>query len=238
VLGASLRLPLVLRELDNYVAAGSETVVYGEGAIAELSGLALDQLRNMRVSVHDADVTDRSLLQSLEITRFDHVLLLSELSGRTQEMADARTTVTLLYLRDIANRAGKHVSMTSEILEIQSRDLATVAEADDFIVSNTLVSLMLSQVAENPHLVHVFDELFSAGGYELYVKPIADYVRPGEMSFATVCEAALRRSEVAIGYRQSRSARDAKGYGVVVNPPKRAKVRFESTDQVIVLAES
>ena len=54
-----------------------------------------------------------------------------------------------------------------------------MAEADDFIVSNTLVSLMVSQVAENEHLVKVFDELFSAGGCEIYLKPATDYVRAG-----------------------------------------------------------
>ncbi len=238
VLGASQRLPLVLRELDSYVAAGSETIVHGEHATQTLAALDAAQLANMTISVVDSDVTDRSLLESLDITRFDHVLILSELENRTQEMADARTTITLLYLRDIAQRAGKRVPMTSEILDIQSRDLASVAEADDFIVSNSLVSLLISQLSENPHLVHVFEELFSSKGHELYVKPMSDYVDGGDATFATVCEAAMRRNEIAIGYRLAKSARDpAAAYGVRVNPPKRDKVKFSSTDHVIVLAE-
>jgi ion channel POLLUX/CASTOR len=180
----------------------------------------------------------RDLLESLEITNFDHILVLSELNDRSQEMADARTTITLLFLRDIAGRAGKRVPMTSEILEIQSRDLAAVAEADDFIVSNSLVSLMISQLAENPHLVHVFEELFSSSGHELYVKPMADYLNPGEATYGTLCEAALRRNEIAIGYRLAKFARDASAaYGVKVNPSKREKLRFAADDKVIVLAE-
>jgi hypothetical protein len=238
VLGASQRLPLVLRELDNYVAPDSETIVHGEHATHNLAALDATQLTNMRLSVVDSDVTDRSLLESLDITRFDHVLILSELENRTQEMADARTTITLLYLRDIASRAGKRVPMTSEILDIQSRDLASVAEADDFIVSNSLVSLLISQLAENPHLVRVFEELFSSKGHELYVKPMSEYVTAGDATFATVCEAAMRRNEIAIGYRLANAARDpAAAYGVRVNPPKREKVAFSSSDHVIVLAE-
>ena len=239
VVGASRRLPLVLKELDTYVAPGSETIVHGENAVEHLSTLDLSQLTNMRVSVADADSTDRSVLEALDITQFDHILILSELENRTQEMADARTTITLLYLRDIARRAGKRVPMTSEILDIQSRDLASVAEADDFIVSNSLVSLMISQLAENPHLVHVFEELFSSKGHELYVKPMAEYIEAGDTTYATVCEAAMRRNEIAIGYRLAKSARDpAAAYGVRVNPPKRAKVAFTAADHVIVLAES
>ena len=238
VLGASRRLPLVLRELDTYVAPGSETIVHGENAKAALAALDVATLANMKVTVADGDVTDRDLLESLDITQFDHILLLSEGIDRTQEMADARTTITLLFLRDIAQRAGKRVPMTSEILEIQSRDLAAVAEADDFIVSNSLVSLMISQLAENPHLVHVFDELFSSKGYELYVKPMSEYLHAGDATFGTLCEAAMQRKEIAIGYRLAKSARDPRAaYGVKVNPPKREKVRFAAEDHVIVLAE-
>jgi hypothetical protein len=238
VLGASRRLPLVLRELDSYVAPGSETIVHGENARATLATLDLATLANMKVTVEDSDVTERDLLESLDITQFDHILLLSELNDRTQEMADARTTITLLFLRDITQRAGKRVPMTSEILEIQSRDLAAVSEADDFIVSNSLVSLMMSQLAENPHLVHVFDELFSSKGYELYVKPLSEYLDAGAATYATLCEAALRRKEIAIGYRLAKLARDpSAAYGVKVNPPKREQVRFTHDDHVIVLAE-
>jgi len=238
VLGASRRLPLVLRELDSYVAPGSETIVHGENALATLATLDLAALANMKITVEDSDVTDRDLLESLDITQFDHILLLSELNDRTQEMADARTTITLLFLRDITQRAGKRVPMTSEILEIQSRDLAAVSEADDFIVSNSLVSLMMSQLAENPHLVHVFDELFSSKGYELYVKPLSEYLDAGAATYATLCEAALRRKEIAIGYRLAKLARDpSAAYGVKVNPPKREQVRFTHDDHVIVLAE-
>jgi hypothetical protein len=193
----------------------------------------------MTISTKVGDVTDRGVLESLDPASFDHVLVLSETTGRTQEMADARTTVALLHLRDIARIAGKKVPITSEILEIDNRDLATVSEADDFIVSNTLVSLMMSQVAENRHLVKLFDELFSAEGHEIYLKPATDYVEPGERSFAVACEAALQRNQIAIGYRLGASAGDANAaYGVVINPPKRERVKLGPADKLIVIAES
>jgi voltage-gated potassium channel Kch len=236
VLGASRRLPRVLTELDAYVAPGSTTLVVGE--LAPPDGLA-DQLRHTQLTAQVGDVTQRATLDALDITSFDHILLLSETTERTQDMADARTTVTLLHLRDIERQRGKKVPITSEILDIQNRELATVAEADDFIVSNTLVSLMVSQVAENRHLVEVFDELFTAGGCELYLKPATDYVKPGDHPFALLSEAALRRGEIAIGYRRAKLARDpAAAFGIVVNPAKRAHVTIASGDSVIVIAES
>jgi Castor and Pollux protein voltage-gated ion channel component len=232
VLGAGARIAMVLHELDAYVAPGSETVVVAE-AIPELPKLA-----NMKVSARTGDLTDRSVLDALEVPGFDHVLVLSETANRTQEMADARTTVTLLHLRDIERLAGKKVPITSEILDIGNRELASVSEADDFIVSNTLVSLMVSQIAENRHLVRVFDELFAPEGHEIYLKPATDYVRAGEHAFGVVCEAALRRGEIAIGYRIAARAGDADAqFGVAINPPKSRYVSLGSGDKLIVLAE-
>jgi voltage-gated potassium channel Kch len=206
VLGTSPRLPSVLRELDGYVTAGSEAVVYGEHGATMLGDMKLDTLRNLRVAVADGDVTDRGVLESLDVTSFDHVLLLSETVNRTQETADARTTVTLLHLRDLERKTGKRVPITSEILDIQNRELATVAEADDFIVSNTLVSLMVSQIAENPHLVPVFDELFSAGGFEL-LKPVAASPSPRPRSERSAAALRATRSRSATSSRSSRRTR-------------------------------
>jgi hypothetical protein len=239
VLGASARLPVVLRELDAYAADGSETTVLGEGdptaIVAEIDG----ELQHMKLTAYAGDITDRGVLEGIGLSSFDHVIVLSETEGRTQEMADARTTVALLYLRDIQRDAAVKVPITSEILEIQNRALASVAEPNDFIVSNTLISLLVSQVAENPHLMGVFDKLFTSEGYELYLRPATDYVQAGDLPFAAVSEAALRRQEIAVGYRLAAGARDAAtGFGVVLNPGKRSRVTLGGQDKVIVLAEN
>ncbi len=238
VLGASPRLSLVLTELDAYVAVGSETIVVGERPWIDAAETA-PKTSNMQVSRQARDVTRRELLDELDITAFDHILVLSETTGRTQELADARTMITLLHLRDILRRSGKNVPITSEILAIENRDLATIAQADDFIVSNTLVSLLMSQVAENRHLVRVFDDLFSAGGHEIYLKPASAYVATEvELPFSAIVEAALRRGEVALGVRVAADAQnESKAFGVVINPAKRAQMRLAAADRIIVLAD-
>nr|WP_269328816.1 hypothetical protein [Kineosporia babensis] len=236
ILGMSSRLPVVLRELDAYVAPGSQTHVVGEADPSVVLDDVAGQLQNLEVSAQVGDITDRGVLDSLNVPSFTNVLVLSETEGRTQEMTDARTTVALLNLRDM-ERHTDSIPTTSEILEIQSRNLARVAEPDDFIVSNMLVSLMVSQVAENPYLVAVFDELFTAQGHELYLKPAADYVEPGEMPFGVVSEAARRRTEIAVGYRLARNAHDQdQAFGVVLNPTKSTAVELGDDDRIIVLS--
>jgi voltage-gated potassium channel Kch len=239
ILGVSARLPIVLRELDAYAADGSETTVLGEGDPAAILAEVDGELRHLKLTVQAGDVTDRGVLESVGVATFDQVIVLSETAGRTHEMADARTTVTLLYLRDLQKNEPVKVPITSEILSIQNRSLAAVAEPDDFIVSNTLISLLVSQVAENPHLMGVFDQLFTSAGHELYLRPATDYVRAGDLPFAAVSEAALRRGEIAIGYRLAATSRDsAKGFGVVLNPSKRARVTLGTADKIVVLADN
>jgi hypothetical protein len=147
--------------------------------------------------------------------------------------------VTLLHLRDIAAIVGHPFTITSEMTDVRNRWLAEVTRADDFIVSDRLISLLLTQVAENKQLNAVFADLFDAAGSEVYLRPVGDYVATGRpVTVATIVEAARRLDEVAIGYRiRSESGDATRAYGVHVNPPKSAAITFEDSDRVIVLAE-
>jgi hypothetical protein len=125
------------------------------------------------------------------------------------------------------------------MLDLHNRELAEVTKADDFIVSDKLISLLMTQVSENKYLMRVFEILFDAEGSEIYLKPVSRYLKPGaEVDFYTVLESAKRKGETAIGYRISSEAFDSKkSYGVRVNPVKTEKIKFSIGDKIIVLAE-
>jgi len=127
----------------------------------------------------------------------------------------------------------------SEILDVADRDLATVAEPDDIVVSEQVLSYLLAQISENRDLSEVFDELLQAQGSEVYTRPVEHYVRRnGEIGFATLVEAAARRGETAFGYRVAAESRSAdSGFGVHLNPRKSTRFRGEPGDRLIVLAE-
>jgi hypothetical protein len=148
--------------------------------------------------------------------------------------------ITLLHLRDIAERTGQNLSIVSEMLDIRNRDLAEVTKADDFIVSDKLIGLMLAQISENKELTAVFGDLFDPDGSEIYLKPIEDYVAVEQpVGFYTVVESARQRGETALGYRRHAEANSAeRDYGVKVNPRKSDMLTFTPGDSVIVLSAS
>lgn len=234
ILGWNKRGGVIVRELDNYVASGSETLI-----VANVQP-DLPRGKNQKVKFRKGDTTDRQILQALDIPSYDHIIVLSYSDVLAVQDADAQTLITLLHLRDIAERAGKDFSIVSEMLDVRNRELAEVTRADDFIVSDQLVSLLLAQISENKYLSPVFADLFDPEGAEIYLKPVDNYVRVGQpVNFYTIVEAARHRSEIPIGYRLKRDAYNpAKSYGVVINPDKSNKVTFESGDKVIVLAEN
>ena len=241
VLGWNLRTPGVILALDRYTAPGSRLTVLAEGpgiadAIAALDG----RLERLQLDYRPADTTDRDVLDAVTAEGYDHVVVMSYADLLDEQRADARTLVSLLHLRDIEAQRGESYTIVSEVLDVRNRALAQVTRADDFIVSGKLVSLAMSQLAENPGLQDVLDDLFDEQGSEIYLKPAGDYVELGEpVDFYSVVESARRRGEVAFGYRLYEAANDSvRNYGVAINPDKTASVVFGGDDKVIVLAEN
>jgi hypothetical protein len=126
------------------------------------------------------------------------------------------------------------------MLDSRNRTLAEVTKADDFIVSDNLISLFLAQLflrtrtwpASSPTIL-------SSEGSEIYLKPITNYIRPGTpVTFHTVIESARRQGQIPIGYRIAAQSGDAgAAYGIVVNPKKSASITFAPEDRLVVLSE-
>ena len=240
ILGWNRSGTTIVHELDNYVPKGSQVTVVADVYNIEKQIRAQGgKLVNQKLTVLEGETTDRDLLDSLNVQEYDHVIVLAYSTLESQE-ADAKTLVTLLHLRDMAEKDETPFSIVSEMLDLRNRELAEAAQVDDFIVSEHLVSLMMSQLSENAELFDVFTDIFDPEGAEIYLKPIADYVAVGQpVNFYTVVEAAKARGETAIGYRITAETNDAgKSYGVHTNPKKSQTMTFTGQDKVIVIAEN
>ena len=240
LMGWNWKAPAILRELDNYVPKGSSITVVatGEGIEPKLAQIS-SEMKNQNLVFKEGDITDRKVLESLDLQSFDHIILLCYSDELDVQKADARTMITLLHLRDIAEKKEVDFSIVSEMLDIRNRNLAEVSQADDFIVSDKLISLMMAQVSENKKLNSVFQDIFDPEGSEIYLKPVTEYIEPEKpVNFYTVVESAKIRDETAIGYRLAADSRDPSlAYGVHLNPDKSVKVIFSPHDKVIVLAD-
>ncbi|MET8795112.1 hypothetical protein ABZV91_01410 [Nocardia sp. NPDC004568] len=235
LIGWNSRGPRILGLLDEYVAPGSVLdIASPHPPPEEVTG---SPRANVTVGYRHCEPTSRRSLEALNPGSYQHVVVLTD-DTLDEHHADDRTLVTLLHLRDIEVRLGDPYSIVTEMNDDANREIAQVTKADDFIVSSKLISLLLTQLAENRHLHAVFTDLFDPSGSEIYLKPAPDYVTTErEINFATLVHAARLRGEAAIGYRLHRHAGRPPAYGVTLNPPKDTTITLSALDSVIVVAE-
>ena len=227
----------MISELDAYVAAGSELVVLAEVEVpqrlADLSARGVDPA-NLRLTHVVGNPILRRDLASVGVESFDSVLILAgERWERSGEDSDSRSLVSLLLVRAMQEQRGTHDSvLISEICDPRTKRLVSVARASDYVVSDELVSMALSHVAERRELRAVWDDLFDAEGVELYLRPIEHYVVPGEsLSWAALAERARRHDETALGYREAGVVE------AVLNPAHDTRRSWAAGEQLVVIAQ-
>ncbi len=240
ILGWNQRGSTLIRELDSYVEQGSEILVVSEFDKPERIQAEIETLNlKQEVKIERASTSSKSVLEKLNIPSFDNVILMSYPLEDIQE-SDAKTLITLLHIRDIIDKSGKKMNIVSEMCDHKNRKLAEATKADDFIISDDLISQMLTQLSEDVRLKKVLDDLFDANGSEIYLKKAENYIKLlMPVNFYTILESASQKNETAVGYRIGKYAQLSEhNYGIVMNPKKDEEIVFEQGDKIIVIAEN
>ncbi|MBK6820786.1 MAG: potassium transporter TrkA [Bacteroidetes bacterium] len=230
----------IIQELDNYVSKGSGLKIVADLSDDDIANIETmhGQISNMELTYMKGEISDKKTLESLNVGNYSNIIVLSYKYLEVQE-SDAKTLICLLHLRNICEQFDKNFNIVTEMLDLKNRELGVVAKADDFIVGDNLISLLLSQLSENRTLKKVYDELFKSEGSEIYLKPASRYIQTGlEVDFYNIVANAAALNETAIGYRYTAMSDDMdQNFGVKINPNKTSKVTFSADDFVIVLSE-
>lgn len=241
MLGWNRRAPLVVGQLRRTARPGSALDVVTDRAVPlprspEREPEAAPGSR-LAVRFRSAALSRPETLLGLDLTPYDGLVVLGPDPGDGPDRPDDWTLVTLLALRLLEERTGgRELRVVSELTDDRNRPLAPVNPGSDVIVSGELTGLLMAQIAQNRHLVAVFDELFSADGSMICLRPAGTYVRPGgEATFATVVAAARDRGECAIGYRSHDRRTTPPDHGVRLNPHKGERRLWSTEDQVVVI---
>ncbi len=240
VLGWNDLGPLILRELDRYVAPGSKAKIALDRELVGVGATELaHELTNLSVQFEDAGKDHDDVDRLLREDGYANVMILCYRHGVTEAQADARALMTLLQTLQTSERLDRSVHVITELLDVRDVRLAPQTTADHFVVSERLSSLLLVQLSENMELLGVFTDLFDAEGAEIYLRPASHYLVPGEtVQFSSLVEAGGRREEVVLGYRIASLAHsEEESFGVFLNPPKSSSLTLGLDDSLIVLAE-
>lgn len=247
IIGVEQLLDAVLAEYSNYLPAGSSIhVVDNVGSYSSVvTEKTLEKLtgKSIEVEVSDIDVSQkRPINKLLDDFSPDCVLLLADEEANNADAEDERIMRILIYLREYRSRKGKDYSITCEMLQSKNKALAVATEPDDFIISRQFSALMMSQISYNEDMAHLFENLLSSNGFEIYMKPASWYVSTSvPLDLISVSRTVAERGETFIGVRLKV---DGHYQVAVLNPAKYnpnntlKEYIFSNDDYLVVLAEN
>ena len=232
ILGFNDSLPLIIRELSDFLPDGSKLVIAND-TLPEDAQEKAASFEKAQISIVQDDIFDRKVLESLLTPETENILLLSDGSVSDEE-ADARNLLLLLQLRDISDRRHADYNITSEMNSSENQRLMQVAQVNDFVVGSSITNLIMTQIAENRHLTGLFNTLLTSEGSELYMKSVRRYVKTGiTVSFYEVTEIVKGYNEIFVGYRRMSDGE----MQIITNPDKAGSMVFEPDDYLIVIAD-
>ena len=226
-LGAQL-----IAALGNTAAPGSSAEVIYDTALFEPSELPAGRESGLKTTLTPTtSVSWREGVADL-IGDITSIVLLGYRRGMTIEEADSRTLLNLMLLRsDLRARGGIAPRIIVELLDADNVDLARVTGADDYVVSDAVISRLMAQLAEQPERGPVLRSLYAGDGSSLHLIPAEGIGLGRDVRFDTIVAAAYTYGLLALGWRSA----DERGGKVVLNPDNDEQVRLLDGDQIVVI---
>ena len=234
VLGWSRKAPALLRELGRFGKDAFEVDVVSsmpvkareEDLAQYVSSGTLPRVRHI-----EAGFSSPGSIEGLKPERYHNIIsLASEMLGE-KEHADAISVATALRLRGLLSERDPRPDVMVELLDRENLNLFHGGD-EDVLVSSTVVSYVVSQVALRRELARIFWELTRPWGGQVLMRPAETYLETsGPVQFCAIQRKAAGYGEIALGFRRP-SERE---HGPTLNPDRNSEWCIESGDEVIVL---
>jgi len=249
IIGWNSKTPICLQEYAKYVVDGSEVNLVTHKLTSEIQ-TKFDEIRkdypqvSMEIRQINVDVVEE--LKTLELYKYNSISILAS-KGKSSEEIDAKTLTTLLEIRQIfqeyKEETGNPITteLVVELADSEETDLVIKAGVQDFLLSNQFVSKILAQVSQDPGVMLVYRDLFSAEGSEMYIKPIELFFpaeKISKLSFADCVFAAQSRDEICLGVKIASQAKDRdNNFGIYLAPSLDTEFSLTFADELITIAE-
>ncbi len=245
ILGWHSVAEIFIRESSDYLTEGTKFDILfkspDEMLRAKINGI-IEQFPDFEINLVDSDPLKLENLESVNPFSYDNVIILSQSTEQKKaDKIDSDTLIILLLLRNIKSKTeGAATKIITQVLNSENQEIITQTDVDDFIISNKLITMILAQLSEEPLIKHLYDDLFSEDGSEIYVKPADLYFEnfPMELTFGDLIGIADKRDEICLGIRIGKDSKNANSnFGVTLNLAKDKSLVINEDDFLVVLSE-
>lgn len=164
---------------------------------------------------------------------FDVILIVGYDDVTSEEVSDTNSLLLNFYVRSILDRQ-KNNKPTRIIIQLNDgtkEELIPKNKYNELIVSDTLSALMISQLADNPKLWTVFEELFSFKGLKINMSTIFKYLDTKDIKSIKVIDLillALEKNQIFIGYILQDKLH--------LNPPKSKEIIIDLSLEIVYIS--
>ena len=241
ILGWGSKLPVLLNEFDSYQQEVFEIDLMSRKTVQERQRiLKLFGKETSRTSLRhiEGDYTSATHLQNVHLAEYSNVVFLASDWMASEAESDARTILGYQLLRNELMKLSPsdRPQILIELMDPENEPLFLDYQGE-VLVSPVIVSHMMSHITLRPELRLIFENLFTAGGAEIYFHPPSAYFgsEPGTIRFADLQEELARHGFTALGiFRPAGSPGDKKDL-LLLNPEKTLSWQFQTEDEIVVL---
>lgn len=205
-------------------------------------------------SVVRAETTDFEIIKKYYSGNLFSIIILGYDTTKNIQERDADTILTLLHLNNIETEIIKgktkrqileDQNTVAEIYHEKNRKIVALSNTCDYIISENILSSIMTQISEQPLIMGVYDEIFDSDGVEIYLRDIDkyfDFPKNNEIenqsvinkSFIDIMSRTLEEKEIVIGYRKKINNEKAE---LVINPKEKENlIEFKPKDELVVIS--
>jgi len=169
---------LVLEGIQQFIDHKSFLGIYHQANSSIESPNFAQDFKN--VTYNDVKSTSSLIdIDYINKTKVDTIIILqSEDEGLNQEKKDALNLILDLNLNEL-KKTGAINNDIRVILHLNDGAKKSLTQNDsshEFIMSDLLTSLLITQLTDNPYLAGIFDELFNERGAKIQIHPISKFI--------------------------------------------------------------
>jgi hypothetical protein len=246
IIGWNNQTAEIISEYDKYITPNSKfKLIASENETP--TETELDDLKKSLSSTLEIDtveVLNEKRLKALDLFSYDMVVVLKAPADTdSTDAVDSANIKLLLLIKKLftAEPTKKRPLVVSEVLDTSNLELFNHMGISDFLLSNRLISIFLTQLSKQPELIEVYDCLLSKEGAEIYIKPFSSFLENpnGEYTFADLILLGQQCNDIVIGYKQvlAKPKENGRNYEIVLNPPKNQKFRLSDKDFLVVVSD-
>lgn len=238
ILGWSDSVPYIIEEISKYVTNDVSITIVDE----TIKKKRIDALLHTPVNyeIKSSKHYDFDVLSAIDFTTYDRVVIVS-CEGYDAEESDTLAISSFIFVKNILSKLQKRPLITLQIEVQKNRDLIESDLFSEFLISDSLISGIISQLSETVKVNDALTQLISADGNEIYFIPLRQILEHIGEEFITVAQAyalgiMIQSQVIGVKYLTSNPG-SHDSFEVILNPDKDSERILGRKDELIVIRD-